>query len=57
MKQRAARIPPPGRPRLREAVERLVELYESTHAKAEAEAWRQQLASRRQAEKRRSRGD
>jgi tetratricopeptide (TPR) repeat protein len=57
MKQRAARIPPPGRPRLREAVERLVELYESTHAKDRAEAWRKQLAAQRQTERRKSRGD
>jgi tetratricopeptide (TPR) repeat protein len=51
MKKRAAKIPPPGRPRLGEALERLVGLYEATRQKDKAEAWRKELASHRQAEK------
>jgi serine/threonine protein kinase/tetratricopeptide (TPR) repeat protein len=43
LQKRAATIPPPGRPRLREALERLVELYEATGEADKADAWRRQL--------------
>jgi hypothetical protein len=43
MKQRAAKIPPPARRRLSEAVERLVALYEATGNKEEAATWRKEL--------------
>jgi hypothetical protein len=43
MKKREARIPPAGRPRLREAVEPLVQHYEATDRKDEAARWRKQL--------------
>jgi tetratricopeptide (TPR) repeat protein len=39
MKQREANIPPPGRPRLTEAVERLVQLYEALGKKDDAARW------------------
>jgi serine/threonine protein kinase/tetratricopeptide (TPR) repeat protein len=45
MKQRQAKIPAPERPRLTEALERLVRLYEATGKKDEADAWRKQLAA------------
>jgi tetratricopeptide (TPR) repeat protein len=40
MKAREATIPPPARPRLAEALERLVRLYEALGKKDEAERWR-----------------
>src|SRR5262249_14896627 len=40
LKRRAATIPPPSRPRLAEAAERLVRLYEATGQPAEAAKWR-----------------
>jgi serine/threonine protein kinase/tetratricopeptide (TPR) repeat protein len=43
MKQREAKIPPQGKPRLREALERLVQLYEATGKKDEAARWRKEL--------------
>ncbi len=43
--QREARIPRAARPRLREAVERVVQLYEATGDSAQAAEWRQKLAA------------
>jgi serine/threonine protein kinase len=40
MKKRESQIPPLGRPRLAEAVERLVQLYEATGRDEQAAAWR-----------------
>ena len=45
MKQREKTIPPPLKPRLTEAVERLVQLYEATARPDEAAKWRQELDS------------
>jgi eukaryotic-like serine/threonine-protein kinase len=50
MQKRAATIPPPGRPRLREALERLVELYEATGETEKADAARLRLQAHRAAE-------
>jgi hypothetical protein len=47
MKRRAASIPPPGRDRLTEALERLVRLYESWDKPLEAARWRATLAGGR----------
>ena len=44
MKAREARIPPPGRPRLAEAAERVVRLYEDWGKKDKAAEWRARLA-------------
>jgi tetratricopeptide (TPR) repeat protein len=44
MKQRAATIPPQSTPRLAEAAERLVRLYEATGQPAEAAKWRAKWA-------------
>jgi serine/threonine protein kinase/tetratricopeptide (TPR) repeat protein len=46
MKQRSARIPPQGKVRLTEAVQRLVALYEATGNKDEAAKWRQELGTK-----------
>jgi hypothetical protein len=43
MKQREAKIPPAGRSRLTEALERLVQLYEATDQKEKAAGWRIKL--------------
>jgi hypothetical protein len=43
MKQRQQQIPPPGKVRLFEAVERLVQLYEALDQQEKAEKWRQKL--------------
>jgi tetratricopeptide (TPR) repeat protein len=43
VKQRAATMPPQARPRLAEAAERLVRLYEATGKPAEAAKWRAEL--------------
>jgi eukaryotic-like serine/threonine-protein kinase len=43
MKQREAKIPPQGKVRLSEALERLVQLYEATGKKDQAEKWRKLL--------------
>ena len=43
LKRNQARIPPEARFRLTEALERLVQLYEATNNKAEAEKWRKLL--------------
>ena len=51
LQQRAAKIPPQARPRLREALERLVQLYEATGNVEKADVWRRQLEAHRLAEK------
>jgi eukaryotic-like serine/threonine-protein kinase len=51
MKQREKSIPPQGLPRLTEALERLVQLYEATDNTVEAERFRKELAERRASEK------
>ncbi len=43
MKQREAKLPPPGKIRLAEALERLVQLYEATGKKDEAQKWHKLL--------------
>jgi hypothetical protein len=43
MKEREKTIPPQGKPRLPEAAERLVQLYEATGKKDEAAKWRKEL--------------
>jgi serine/threonine protein kinase/TPR repeat protein len=43
MKQREVSIPPEGKPRLRETLERLVQLYEATHRPGQAAEWKQKL--------------
>jgi tetratricopeptide (TPR) repeat protein len=42
MKKQAAKMPPPGKAPLTEAVERLVQLYEATGKKDEAAKWRKE---------------
>jgi hypothetical protein len=44
MKAREARIPPPGKPRLADAAERVVRLYEEWGKKDKAAEWRTRLA-------------
>jgi hypothetical protein len=44
MKAREARIPPPGKPRLTDAAERVIKLYEAWGKKDEAARWRARLA-------------
>ena len=52
MKQRAAKIPPQAKDlRLREAVERLVHLYEATDKKDEAAKWRKELEAQKSKDK------
>jgi len=43
MKQREARIPTNGRPRLKETLQRLVQLYETTDRPDQAAEWKQKL--------------
>jgi serine/threonine protein kinase/tetratricopeptide (TPR) repeat protein len=43
LRQRAAKIPKEGKPRLAEALERLVQLYDATGPKDKADEWRKQL--------------
>jgi hypothetical protein len=43
MKQREAKIPASAKIRLAEAVERLVQLYDATGQKGNADAWRKKL--------------
>jgi hypothetical protein len=43
MKQREATIPPEGKPRVTEALERVVQLYEATNKPDEAAKWRKKL--------------
>ena len=49
MKQREAKIPPPGKVRLTEALERLVQLYEALEKKDEAAKWRKELGEEEKA--------
>ena len=51
MKQREATIPPQGKDRLTEALERLVQLYEATDKPDEAAEWRKELEANKSAEK------
>jgi TolA-binding protein len=46
MKKREDKIPPKGRVRLTEALERLVLLYDATDKKDEAAKWRKELEAR-----------
>jgi hypothetical protein len=50
MKQREDKIPAGGKPRLKEALQRLVQLYETTDRTDQAAAWKQKLAELEQAE-------
>ncbi len=43
MRQRDAKLSPPGKVRLTESVERLVELYDAWDKKAKADVWRMKL--------------
>ena len=43
MKQREEKIPPQGKIRLTEAIERLVQLYEAMGKKDKADEWRRKL--------------
>ena len=51
MKQREATIPPQGKVRVREAVERLVNLYDAWGKKDEADKWRKVLEESKPPEK------
>jgi tetratricopeptide (TPR) repeat protein len=51
MKQREAKIPPQGKIRLTEALERLVQLYEAKDKKDEAAKWRKELDAIKAAQK------
>ena len=51
MKKQEAKIPPQGKVRLTEAVERLVQLYEATGKKDEAARWRKELEATEAAQK------
>jgi outer membrane protein assembly factor BamD (BamD/ComL family) len=51
MKKREAKIPPQGKGRVTEAVERLVQLYEATGKKDEAAKWRKELEAAKAAQK------
>ena len=44
LKAREAKIPPPGKPRLTEAAERVLKLYEAWGKKDDAAKWRARLA-------------
>ena len=44
MKQREIMIPREGKPRLKEALQRLVHLYEATDRPDQAAGWKQKLA-------------
>jgi tetratricopeptide (TPR) repeat protein len=50
MKQREATIPPPGRPRLTDALQRLVQLYDAWGRKEEATKWTTRLQGAKRAE-------
>jgi serine/threonine protein kinase len=53
MKHRHAKIPPPSKARLTEALERLVQLYEATGKKDETVKWRKELDAVKAATKKR----
>ena len=57
MKQREAKIPLPGKARLPEAVERLVQLYEGLGKKEQANEWRKKLPAAKPAEPTESKKD
>lgn len=46
MKEREAKIPPQGKPRLKEALQRLVQLCEETGRPEKAQEWRREMAGR-----------
>ena len=48
MKQREKTIPPRGRVRLTEALQRLVQLYDATGKKDDAAKWRKELEATKQ---------
>jgi tetratricopeptide (TPR) repeat protein len=50
MKQREAKIPPAGKPRLGEAVERLVQLYDDWEQPEKSAPWRKELAQEKESE-------
>ena len=50
MKQREKAIPPQGKIRIPEAIERLVQLYEATDKKDDAARWRKELEAIRAAQ-------
>jgi hypothetical protein len=49
MRQREAQIPPFAKPRLREAIERLVQLYDAWGKPVQAAKWRSEWAARERA--------
>jgi hypothetical protein len=51
LKAQKAKIPPQGKPRLTEAAQRLVQLYEATGKKDEAAKWQKELDALRAADK------
>jgi serine/threonine protein kinase/Flp pilus assembly protein TadD len=57
MKQREARIPANGRPRLKETLQRLVQLYDATDRPDQAAEWKQKLAEFTKAESERLPGE
>jgi len=50
MKQREDTIPPAGQPRIRENLQRLVQLYEATDRSEEAARWKRKLEELDQSE-------
>ncbi len=52
MKRREAMVPPPGKVRLTEAIERLAQLYLATDKKDEAAKWRKELKAWKEAQER-----
>ena len=50
MKQREEKVPADGRPRLKETLQRLVQLYGATGRPDQAAAWKQKLAEFEKAE-------
>jgi len=50
MKQREEQIPPVGKPRLKETLQHLVQLYEVTSRPDQAAAWKQKLVQFEKAE-------
>jgi hypothetical protein len=51
MKQREAKVPPPAKVRLTNALERLVRLYEATGQQDKAAEWRKELEARQATQK------
>jgi hypothetical protein len=51
MKEREAQIPPQGKPRLTEALERLVQLYDAWNKPDESAEWRMRLETMKRQEK------